>query len=544
MKKWFSFLLAIVMLLSLAACGGGSGAGNGDNAENEEKYANRSKRFTLCYYEGGYGADWLRAVVTDYMDNVNQDVYISLKNSTDNAVAREKITTQTGTYDMYFIEVDMFQKASVLEELSGLLDMEVPGEAGVKVKDKIDPQWLSYYEEDGSYYQMPATNFMGWNWTYNKTLLDSKLGEGNWALPRTTEELFALGEQLFEKDVFLTAFAGKDTTGGADYLRYCYEVWFAQMTGMEGYDHYFNCLYNNNGTYELAKDYPHNIVENKNAIEKTYATAQTLCQGRNGMEFIHSKSESLTFLDAQFLLNQGSFRGAQEYPIAFYYNGASAQQEMTDYVKDGIIQQQDVRMMKMPVISAIIDRTPSIKDDATLAAVVDYADGKGQLPEGVTQEDAAIVTEARNMMAELVCREFVVTKNAQNKEDILHFMAYLTSDRAQLIAAQNCNGLPVLNYGFVPTEEELGFAFTEFTRSVYDILDTAIVVDIAKFDKPVHLSVGLSWYKDTTVSGGTLSGNLYIKNALTAEEIYESTLQAYAGTWQDRIEQFLVQQGQ
>ena len=544
MKKWFSFLLAIVMLLSLAACGGGSGAGNGDNAENEEKYANRSKRFTLCYYEGGYGADWLRAVVTDYMDNVNQDVYISLKNSTDNAVAREKITTQTGTYDMYFIEVDMFQKAGVLEELSGLLDMEVPGEAGVKVKDKIDPQWLSYYEEDGSYYQMPATNFMGWNWTYNKTLLDSKLGEGNWALPRTTEELFALGEQLFEKDVFLTAFAGKDTTGGADYLRYCYEVWFAQMTGMEGYDHYFNCLYNNNGTYELAQDYPHNIVENKNAIEKTYATAQTLCQGRNGMEFIHSKSESLTFLDAQFLLNQGSFRGAQEYPIAFYYNGASAQQEMTDYVKDGIIQQQDVRMMKMPVISAIIDRTPSIKDDATLAAVVDYADGKGQLPEGVTQEDAAIVTEARNMMAELVCREFVVTKNAQNKEDILHFMAYLTSDRAQLIAAQNCNGLPVLNYGFVPTEEELGFAFTEFTRSVYDILDTAIVVDIAKFDKQVYLSVGLSWYKDTTVSGGTLSGNLYIKNALTAEEIYESTLQAYAGTWQDRIEQFLVQQGQ
>lgn len=544
MKKWFSFLLAIVMLLSLAACGGGSGAGNGDNAENEEKYANRSKRFTLCYYEGGYGADWLRAVVTDYMDNVNQDVYISLKNSTDNAVAREKITTQTGTYDMYFIEVDMFQKAGVLEELSGLLDMEVPGEAGVKVKDKIEPQWLSYYEEDGSYYQMPATNFMGWNWTYNKTLLDSKLGEGNWALPRTTEELFALGEQLFEKDVFLTAFAGKDTTGGADYLRYCYEVWFAQMTGMEGYDHYFNCLYNNNGTYELAQDYPHNIVENKNAIEKTYATAQTLCQGRNGMEFIHSKSESLTFLDAQFLLNQGSFRGAQEYPIAFYYNGASAQQEMTDYVKDGIIQQQDVRMMKMPVISAIIDRTPSIKDDATLAAVVDYADGKGQLPEGVTQEDAAIVTEARNMMAELVCREFVVTKNAQNKEDILHFMAYLTSDRAQLIAAQNCNGLPVLNYGFVPTEEELGFAFTEFTRSVYDILDTAIVVDIAKFDKPVNLSVGLSWYKDTTVSGGTLSGNLYIKNALTAEEIYESTLQAYAGTWQDRIEQFLVQQGQ
>lgn len=546
MKKLISLLLAVVMVFCLAACGGGTGSNDGGTGdENAEKYANRAKKFTLCYYEGGYGADWLRAVVTDYMDNVNQDVYISLKSSTDNSVTREKITTQTGTYDMYFIEVDMFGKSSVLEELSGLLDMEIPGESGVKVRDKIAPQWLSYYEEDGQYYQMPATNFMGWNWTYNKTLLDSTLGEGQYKLPNTTDEFFAMGEQLFNNNVFLTAFAGNDTTGGADYLRYCYEVWFAQMTGMEGYDHYFNCEYNNNGTYELAKDYPHNIVENKNAIEKAYEVAQTLCQGQGGVEYIHSKSESLSFLDAQFLLNQGGFRGAQEYPIAFYYNGASAEKEMSSYVKDGIINAQDIRVMKMPVISAITQRTPSIQDDATLSAVVDYVDGVAtSLPEGVTEADAAIVAEARNMMAELVCREFVVTKNAQNKEDVLNFMAYLTSDRAQLIAAQNCNGLPVLNYGYVPTEEELGFACSEFTKSVYDILSDAVVVDIAKFDKAVGVSIGLNWYRDNTVSGGTLSENLYIKQALSAQEIYQSTLDAYAGTWADRIEQYLVQQGQ
>lgn len=545
MKKLISLLLAAVMVFCLAACGG-SGSGNGGSGdESAEKYADRAKKFTLCYYEGGYGVDWLRAVVTDYMDNINQDVYISLKSSTDNNVTREKITTQTGTYDMYFIEVDMFGKSGVLEELSGMLDMEVPGEAGVKVRDKISPQWLSYYEEDGKYYQMPATNFMGWNWTYNKTLLDSTLGEGQYKLPNTTDEFFALGDQLFDNSVFLTAFAGNDTTGGADYLRYCYEVWFAQMTGMEGYNHYFKCEYNNNGTYELAKDYPHNIVENKNAIEKTYEVAQTLCQGQGGVEYIHAKSESLTFLDAQFLLNQGGFRGAEEYPIAFYYNGASAEQEMSAYVKDGIISQQDIRVMKMPVISAITQRTPSIQDDATLSAVVDYVDGTAaSLPEGVTEEDAAIVADARNMMAELVCREFVVTKNAQNKEDVLHFMAYLTSDRAQLIAAQNCNGLPVLNYGYVPTEEELGFAYSEFSKSVYDILSDAVVVDIAKFDKGIGVFLGLSWYRDNTVSGGTLSENLYIKQALSAEEIYQSTLDAFSGTWTDRVEQYLVQQGQ
>lgn len=439
----------------------------------------------------------------------------------------------------------MFQKSNVLEELTPWLDTEVPGEAGVKVRDKIDQKWIDYYTEDGKLYQMPATNLMGWNWTYNKTLLDATLGEGNWKLPNTTDEMFAMGQTLFENNVFLTAFAGQDTTGGANYLRYCYEVWFAQMTGMEGWNNYYSCLYNNNGSYELAKDYPHNIVENKYAIEETYKTAQTLCQGKNGAEFIHSKSESLSFLDTQFLLNQGGFRGAQDYPIAFYYNGAAAEQEMSGYVEDGIIQQQDIRAMKMPVISAILHRTPSIADDATLSKVVDYVDGTAtELPAGVTEADAAIVREARNMVGELICREFIITKNAQHKDVLKEFMAYLTSDRAQLIAAQNCNGLPVLNYGYVPTEEKLGFPLSKFSQSIYDIVQDAVVVDIAKFDKPVGVFMGMNWYKDTTVSGGTLSQNLYTGQALTADKIYQSTLDAYAGNWKDRMEQYLVQQGQ
>ena len=177
--------------------------------------------------------------------------------------------------------------------------------------------------------------------------------------------------------------------------------------------------------------------------------------------------------------------------------------------------------------------------------MVDYADGNvDTLPAGVTEEDAAIVAEARSMMAELVCREFVITKTAQNKDEIKQFLAYLTSDRAQLIAAQHCNGLPVLNYGYVPTEEALGFPFSQFTKSVYDVLADATVVDIAKFDKPISVNLGLGWYKDSTTSGGSLSENLYTGQALTADEIYQSTINSYSGTWKDRVEQFLIQQGQ
>ena len=119
MKKLLSLLLSVLMVLSLAAC---SGNPSGTEGSNADKYKDRSRTFTLCYYEGGFGSDWLQAVVEDYMDNVNTDVFISLKSSTDNETARQKITSQTGTYDLYYIEVDMFNKSEVLEELTGLME--------------------------------------------------------------------------------------------------------------------------------------------------------------------------------------------------------------------------------------------------------------------------------------------------------------------------------------------------------------------------------------------------------------------------------------
>ncbi len=540
MRKFVAVLLSTIMAFSLVGCGG-SGSDN-KSVNNDDKYKNRSKQFTLCYYEGGYGSDWLQAVVNDYMENVNQDVYIKLKASTDNDGARTKIAGHTGTYDLYYIEVDMFEQQNNLVELSDLMDMDVPGEEGVKVKDKIGQEWVDYYTENGKIYQMPATNFLGWNWSYNKTLLDKALGEGKWKLPNTTEEFFEIGEELFNNNVFMTTFVGNDSTGGANYLQYCYNVWFAQRVGLDGYNHYFNCEYKDGNKWKVAEKTPENIVQNKDAIEDTYKLVETLCQGRNGVEFIHSKCESLTFLDAEFLLYQGGFKGAEEYPIAFYYNVSAGEQEMLPYIKDGIIEEQDVQMMKMPVISSIIERTPSIKDDATLSAVVDYVDGTTtECPKGVTEDDVNIVKEARNMMTELICREWVIPTEAENVDEIKAFLAYLTSDNAQKIADKAANGLSVLNYGYEPTEEDMGFEISNYTKSIYNIRKDAVIVDFGNFDKPLGRFMGLTWYKDSRASGGTLSSNLYTKQAMTSDEIYQSTLDSYSATWKDRVEQYKIQ---
>ncbi|MBQ9354575.1 MAG: hypothetical protein IJT84_02695, partial [Clostridia bacterium] len=222
-----------------------------------------------------------------------------------------------------------------------------------------------------------------------------------------------------------------------------------------------------------------------------------------------------------------------------YYNYSTGEMEMASYIKDGIIKEQDVRAMKMPVISAICDRLSTVNDDTTLSAVVDFVDGNSaSAPAGVSQEDIDAVKEARNMVVELVCREFVISKNAKNVDDIKNFLAYLTSDRAQKIAAQHCNGLPVLNYGYEPTEEDMGYEFSEFTKSFIDISKSAVFVDYSKFGNPVGRAMGLDWYKDNTTSGGTLCKNLYSKQALSSDKIYQSTLDSYTTNWKDKMEQY------
>ena len=90
----------------------------------------------------------------------------------------------------------------------------------------------------------------------------------------------------------------------------------------------------------------------------------------------------------------------------------------------------------------------------------------------------------------------------------------------------------------------MGFTYSEFSKSIYEVLEDAVIVDLAKFDKPAGIALGMAWYQDTTVSGGTLTKNLYTKQALTADKIYESTYNGLAGTWAERMNLYLAAQEQ
>ena len=548
MKRKIGVGLLAVLMAALCFSLVGCTTKESENGEGT-KYGKRDRQFTFCYYAGGYGTDWLDAVLDDYMLNVNTEVYINLKRNTNNDTTRTNIKTGVGTYDLYQIEADMFGCSGCLADMSELYEKEVYGESGVKVKDKFGDRWVDYYEENGHWYQMPQTQLTGWNWAYNKDLLDKTLGTGNYTLPRTTDEFLAFGDELYKKGVYLTAFPGADTAGG-DYSRYAYELWFAQMTGLEGYQKYMSGYYRNeqSGEWTFAEDAPHQITQNKTAITEAYKMAQRLCTpavSASDSQYMHAQSMGMTFKDVDVMLYGGRYRGQKVAPIAFSYVGGWLETEVAPFVKAGTITgDQKVMAMKMPVISAIISRTPSIPDEQTLTAVIDYVDNvTATAPAGVTQTDIEIIREARNMVSELICRQFVVTKNAQSKDDIFDFLAYLTSDRAQKIAAKATRGIAILPYGYTPTDEDMGFAISDYTKSVEAIKRDAVIVDEGGLDMPYRSFFGMSWFVDSAAAGGTLSQNLFTKQAEGYETIADSTYKKLNSTYDDIMAQYKVKFG-
>ena len=537
--RLIAIALAAVSVTAFVCCGEGYESGNGGEsaAGGYEKYASRPKTFTFSYYASGYGADWVDAVLKDYMDNVNTEVFVNPKRSIDNNQSRLNIQSNIG-YDLYQLEVDMFENSEYLYDLSSLLDTEVYGESGVKVRDKIGEKNVGYYtEKDGKVYQLPQTSLTGWNFVYNKTLLDEKLGAGEYTLPKTTDEFFAFGDMLKEKGVFLSAFSG-DSTNGADYTTYLYQDWFAQIMGAEGYDKYYSGYYNADGEWVFAENEPDGLLNSSEfARVETYKIAEKFAAKSNG--YMHSSSPSMQYTDVNRVFYGGKFNGSSVAPFALHFTGAWLESEVQDSIDRGSVTKKDVRAMKLPVASAIIEKlSAGVDTDEKLSAIISYVDGEtSEKPSFATDDDVKIVKEARNMVGELICREFVVTKNAQNKDEIVKFLAYLCSDRAQKIASKAAKGAIVLPYGYKPTDEDMGFEISDYLKSVADVTENAEIIDLAQKNKAFCKYVLGEWVR-ADGSGGTLTASIFSGQAFKSAEVQSKTLTYYKSRWANLIAQY------
>ncbi len=192
-KKILALLMAIVMSTGLVACGGDdTSVPNGDGGTSSSAGGNKPIDTTkyqlyVSNYDGGYGSDWLYAVIDRYEELHENDEYEGGKvgiQITVNPIKEKASGLENsilgGVEDVYFSEYAYYydlQAKGVLGDITDAVTADLStynqgDQAGTSIKDKLTAQQDSYYNIDGKYYGIP--HYAGYNGlTYNKRLFNN-----------------------------------------------------------------------------------------------------------------------------------------------------------------------------------------------------------------------------------------------------------------------------------------------------------------------------------------------------------------------------------
>lgn len=494
MKKITSLLIVLLMLLSMAACGGNNG-GTVNNPENPDEIVENTTTLNIMILHKGYGFKWLEALKGGF-EKANPGVTVNLTTISKADIIKSDLKNyKKSDFDLYF-DISNTGMASLVQEystyyggnqalrpLNDVLNAEIPGE-GITVKEKMYDSVLIGYQHTGRdtadaaddvYYGLPyVTGAMGLY--YNETVINEALGEGNWEVPNTTDELIALCEKLKAAGCHILLPGSLD-----QYAKSFFLVNWTQYEGIENYLKFFDGIgFDSARGRETTKSSL--IYQQKGRLE-SMKVAFDLLDPDNGFVLPNTAEIGVNNLNDY----QKRFVDSKN-KLAFYFCGDWLMQEIQDNSGAGSTASV-VKMMKTPVISSIIDSTngysvdnevrlPNVNDDATLSAVIDYVDGVSDtLPAGVTDSEAEFIRSARNTMGSnndihsVYAPAFSNAKTLANK-----FLIYMASDEGIQIFKDNCIG------GFAPYQYTYeGLSVTE--QSIYDATKNGTFVCDFKYNE-------------------------------------------------------------
>lgn len=503
-KRLIALALSAILMLGLVACGG-----------TEEPGSDRPIQLSIQLFEGGYGRVWLDKVVAAY-EAIRTDVHITVKTTVNSISAEQLVNAGKSPYDIVMLNYGFWQD-SYDGKIVDLTDvyLSTPEGESATIMDKCNDTIVEFFNigtaEDPKFNQMSwaaATSAL----CYNKTTLDAVLGEGNWEEPKTTDEFLALCERVQgdASQAYGFVFSGKlsDTI--------LLPTWTAQYMGYEAYYNYCHGMYmDENGNYVAAGYGDGAKLTAQNGSLPGLKVQEILCS-----KYAHPYSLDLEFNNAQKVFC-GYGSGVKKQLVAFMANGDWLESEVSMLLAN---KPQDIRMMKVPMISAIIDKCSTISDDATLSAVIDAIDNGATSYDGVSAEDFARIADARKNVASLSdIHALAIPASSQNVEEAKNFLKFLFSDAAQKIYAQEENGL-TMPYGYNPAGDS-DVEVSPFVQSVNDCLTGDInMVYNPDYSSPLMFFGG--W--------GVLDSsaqNTFFEGASSAETIYNKMVQSYTNRW-------------
>lgn len=413
MKNFKSVILFIIILCLILVPFAGCDNNSPDTETDLEIY----------FWRAGLGEDFIEKIIKEFEHAYPQYNVIYNRTTWSGTISNSFGLENSDTVDLWmFDQAPIVSKLSEYgEQLDDILETTFNGESmaiGDKIYTDIKNQFLS---PDGHYYSLP------YGGGYISLVYDANIIDGSTLkVPNTTVELDALVGQLSDANyVPFMNFSG----GG--YWQYVYNVWQAQYDGLDYYNNNFLTLTDENGLFPSKE-----ILKREDGRRKVLSVLESIIKPNT----VATGSNAFSFTEAQTKFLNG-------YAVMMA-NGGWLMNEM----KTSVSGNENIAMMKVPVISLITDQCSSIEDDEELSALINAIDNyssANQVPligdgYNVTRADADKIYYARNYIStSYTSSAFIIPKYANAKTAAKDFIKFYFSDDSMETYFQETRILPV-----------------------------------------------------------------------------------------------------
>lgn len=474
MKKGFkrvgALLMAAGMVTSMAACGGAGTAGGSDSVEALDIYV----------LNQGYGDLWATDAIARFKEEpwVKEkypNLVITYAMDADFNTQFSKLSSgpALNKYDLIFgCMLQELEDTGVLADLTDSVFLtEVPDEPGVRIIDKVPEDTLALIRranaparEDGedTYVIFPYIQAL-YSFLYNADILE----ELNLPVPLTTDQFMEVGDAIQENGYVNAASKGQKeyhvimNAAQDNYWKHSYEPWWAQYEGIQGVRNYYD------GYDEVEELYDSRTVLNQTGRLRALEVIEDII---DGYSYESSFQVDYKAAQTQFLMGRGVFHFNGDYFVG------EMELELNGLKSQGI--DYDIRWMKMPVISSIIEKTPTIEDDQQLRAIIQEIDDNKLWEEsqakvnGVSKVDFEKVAEARMIGGNYApaIQSAVIPSYAAGKDIAADFLRFMYTDKSVEEFARSSYGLVFPTKYDIRTNEELMADLHPIEMTKFDLL--------------------------------------------------------------------------
>lgn len=513
-KKFLAVTCAAILAFSFSGCG-----------KSEGKYDPLDPdQIKVIVSNLGFGTDQFYAIAEAF-ENTHPGKKVVMETTILSSAQISQLESGSFIGDVCMFNDDaLWEKwrSGIMTNLDDVVAAVPDGEA-LSVGEKTDKTLIdSYRVSDGHYYSVPWIN-ENFSYVYNKTALNTLLGEGTWALPKTTNELFTLCDRIKESGGY--GFVWSDAYFGTG-------VHPSQYSGAEEIKHY------NQGEYfdEASNEWKISDADNIQCLSQNegHLRAMKILE-KIGKEYSHQYCRNMTFINAQATWAGIPFSDDSKLSV-FMPNGDWTYNETKDYLDET---GHEVGFMQSPVISDIVDTLSFYEDgdtpfyslsgaaaaayDATLRSIIDYVDGDTEnVPvykgSRVSESDIKRVREARSLMSGKCQAQAFIPSNSDKKELAKEFLVFMASDMSVRLYSQKSNGFSP--YVSKSTFNSISFE-SEFMKDVLRALS------VTKKDITIYSDVRTSgfYYPKTSYA------QAFVGEKSTAEELLEKDLAYFRQQW-------------